>query len=96
MKIPDGQFYLKHKKKHSLLLIINTKYKTIRIVRLKTGFVSKKSKAKRIHLKKNFINSDKYKTVTYTYFKQKILSKRIDGVLPAIQLKLFSGQLTIN
>jgi len=97
MKIPDGIYYMKHKRKHSLLLIIDTQLKTIRIIRLKTKFISKANKTGKVHLKKNFIsNTDKYKQVTYSYFKQKLLSKNISGVLPAIQQTLFSNQLSIN
>jgi len=89
-------YYLKHRRKHSLFLIIDLTFKTIRIIRTKTGFISKLNKANKRHLKKHFINSENYKLISRTKILQKLQSKNMTGILPPVQTSLFSNQLELN
>ena len=89
-------YYLQNKKNNSLLLIIDLTFKTIRIVRTKTGFVSKLNKAHKRHLKKHFINSENYKLISRTIIMQKLKSKNLVYILPPVQTTLFSNQLELK
>ena len=86
-------YYLQRKtsKKNELLLIIDLKNRLIRIVRLKQKFVSENKKAHKRHLKKNYIDNEKYKLVNRKYMQNKLIKNDIRGILPAVQLSLFNN-----